>query len=520
MTTTTAGTTLRDYGNVLRRRKWLIIISVLLAALVAGGLSAVQTPIYATSSQVLVESRSQDGLFENRGGYVDERAIETEIRVIEGEAVQSRVQQNLGLDTPPSPATATAVGYTDVIEITVRDANAANAQTLANAYAAAYIDVRREQSVNELLAASSEVQRAIDDLQTQLDELSEDDPSRQALIAQLSNFGTTLDQLRVDAALRTGGVALVNSAGLPVTPVEPTPARAVALAAVIGLLVGVGAAFLIEYLDDKVRSEDDLEAATERPVLAVVPVDPPPDNRPIAISEPTHEAVEAYRGLRTNLQFLGLDRPIRVVQVTSSMAGEGKTTTSANLAVVLAQAGLRVALVDGDLRRPRLHEIFDVPQVPGFTDLLLGMDAKEVVHHVEVDGGNLLSVYSSGTAPSNPSEMLSGRRSRQLLTEMGGHYDYVIVDSAPVLPVSDSVALAGSVDGVFVVAHAGRVTEGSVLESLERLERVGAPVLGMVLNQASKIARGDYAYGGYTAKPATTPSTRGRSSGDAVTSDA
>ncbi len=520
MTTTTAGTTLRDYGNVLRRRKWLVIASTLIAIAVAVGLSASQTPIYSTSSQVLVESRSQDGLFENQNSYVDERAIETEIRIIEGEAVQSRVQENLGLDSPPSPAAATAVGYTDVIEITVRDANAVNAQTLANAYAEAYVDVRREQSVNELLAASTEVQRAIDDLQAQLDELAEDDPTRGPLIAQLSNFATTLDQLRVDAALRTGGVAIIKSAGLPVTPVEPTPERTAVLAAVVGLLIGVGAAFLIEYLDDKVRSEDDLEAATDRPVLAVVPVDPPPDNRPIAISEPTHEIVEAYRGLRTNLQFLGLDRPIRVVQVTSSMAGEGKTTTSANLAVVLAQAGLRVALVDGDLRRPRLHEVFGIPQTPGLTDLLLGMDAKDVVHRVEVDGGNVLSVYASGTVPSNPSEMLSGRRSHQLLTEMGSHYDYVIVDSAPILPVSDSVALAGSVDGVVVVAHAGRVTEGRVVESLERLERVGAPVLGMVLNQVSKVSKGDYTYGGYTAKPAPTLPTSGSASGDVVATDA
>ena len=230
------------------------------------------------------------------------------------------------------------------------------------------------------------------------------------------------------------------------------------LAAVVGLLIGLGAAFLLDYLDDKVRSEDDLERLTDRPVLAVVPVDPPPDNRPIAISEPAHTAVEAYRGLRTNLQFLGLDRAIRVIQLTSSMAGEGKTTTSTNLAVVLAQAGHRVALVDADLRRPRVHEVFGVPQTPGFTDLLLGMDAKDVVNHVDIGGGSRLSVYTSGTIPSNPSEMLSGRRVRQLLNEMGGHYDYVIVDSAPVLPVSDSVALAGSVDGLLVVAHAGRVT--------------------------------------------------------------
>jgi capsular exopolysaccharide synthesis family protein len=183
------------------------------------------------------------------------------------------------------------------------------------------------------------------------------------------------------------------------------------------------------------------------------------------------------------------------------MAGEGKTTTSTNLAVVLAQAGHRVALVDADLRRPRVHEVFDIPQTPGFTDLLLGMDAKQVVNHVDIDGGNRLSVYTSGTIPSNPSEMLSGRRVRQLLNEMGGHYDYVVVDSAPVLPVSDSVALAGSVDGLLVVAHAGRVTQPNVVETLERLERIGAPILGLVLNQATQKSKGYYAYGGYGSPP-------------------
>jgi succinoglycan biosynthesis transport protein ExoP len=198
-----------------------------------------------------------------------------------------------------------------------------------------------------------------------------------------------------------------------------------------------------------------------------------------------------------------------VVQLTSSMAGEGKTTTSTNLAVVLAQAGHRVALVDADLRRPRVHEVFGLPQTPGFTDLLLGADAKDVVNHVDIDGGTELSVYSSGTVPSNPSEMLSGRRLKQLLIDMGAHYDYVIVDSAPILPVSDSVALSASVDGVLVVAHAGRVTDGNVLETLERLDRVGAPILGLVLNQASQQSKGYYAYGGYSSTnqaPAAPPS--------------
>lgn len=493
--------TLRDYARVVNRRKWIVIAAVVLTSFTAVLLTTLQTPIYSASSEVLVQPRGQDGVFENQIINLNDRAIQTEIQVIEGQAVQQRVQDDLGLADEPPDANASAVGDTDVISITVRDASAANAATFADAYAAAYIDVRREQAVEELLSASAEVQIAIDDLQAELDALVEDDPRRNGLVTQLSNFNTTLDQLRVDAALRTGGAAVIKAAEVPTAPVEPTPSRTAVLAAVVGLLIGLGAAFLLDYLDDKVRSEDDLERLTERPVLSVVPVDPPPDNRPIAISEPTHTAVEAYRGLRTNLQFLGLDRAIRVVQLTSSMAGEGKTTTSTNLAVVLAQAGHRVALVDADLRRPRVHEVFDIPQTPGFTDLLLGMDAKHVVNHVDIDGGARLSVYPSGTIPSNPSEMLSGRRVRQLLNEMGGHYDYVVVDSAPVLPVSDSVALAGSVDGLLVVAHAGRVTQPNVMETLERLERIGAPILGLVLNQASQVSKGYYAYGGYGAPP-------------------
>jgi polysaccharide biosynthesis transport protein len=513
--------TFLDYGGVVRRRKWIVIVPVLLAVLVAVTFSALQTPIYESSSAVLVQARGQDSLYGNQEEFWDrDRSIQTEIQVIEGEAVQLRVEENLGLDEPPSSAAASQVDETDVISISVRDANAANAQTLANAYAEAYIEIRREQSVGQLLSAVAEVQVAIDDLQAELGALPEDDPRRPTLVTQLASFSTTLDQLRVDAALRTGGATVIQSAFLPVSPVEPTPTHTATLAVAVSLLIGLVAAFLIDHLDDKIRSEEDLEFATNRPVLSVVPVDRPPDNRPIALSEPTHAAVESYRRLRTNLQFLGLDRPIRVIQVTSSFAAEGKTTTASNLAVVLAQAGHRVALVDSDLRRPHLHEVFGISQGPGFTDLLFGMDPKEVAHHVDVDAGNKLSVYPSGTVPSNPSEILSGRWISHLLTEMGGHYDYVIVDSAPILPVSDSVALAASVDGVLVVAHAGRVTQGNVEETLERLDRVAAPVLGMVLNQASKVSKEYYAYGGYSARHAPTLPTDGPTRGDVVTTDA
>jgi capsular exopolysaccharide synthesis family protein len=469
----------------------------MLTMAIAIGLMALTTPVYSASADVLVQPRGQDGLFENQVVNLNDRAIQTEIQVIEGQAVRERVQSDLGLAELPPEANASAVGDTDVISITVRDTEATDAAALADAYAVAYIDVRREQAVDELLAASIEVQVAIDDLQARIDELDRDDPSRAALLTQLSNFNTTLDQLRVDAALRTGGAAVIKSAEVPSSPVEPTPVRTTILAAVVGLLIGLGAAFLLDYLDDKVRSEDDLALLVDKPVLAVVPIDPPPDNRPIALSRPRDDAVEAYRGLRTNVQFLAIDQPVNVIQLTSSIAGEGKTTTSANLAVVLAQAGHRVALLDADLRRPRIHEVFGVPQEPGFTDLLLGAQANQTVNYVDVDGGNRLSVYTSGIVPSNPSELLTGRRTHRLLEAMGQHYDYVIVDSAPILHVSDAVALAGAVDGVIIVAQAARVTDDNISDSIERLERVSAPLLGFVLNQATKASMGDYAYGGY-----------------------
>jgi capsular exopolysaccharide synthesis family protein len=493
--------TLRDYASIVIRRKWIIVVATVLTVVVAVVSSVLQTPIYSSNAEVLIQPRGQDGLFEDQIVNVNDRAIQTEIQVIEGQAVRTRVQENLGLAQLPPEAKASSIGDTDVISIAVRDPNAANTATLATAYANAYIEIRREQSVDELLAASAEVQAEIDDLQAEIDSLDAADPRRGPLVAQLGTFTITLDQLRVDARLRTGGATVIKEAQVPSSPIEPTPLRTATLALVVGLLLGLAAAFLIDYLDDKVRDPDELESLTQRPILAEVPVDPPIDHRPLAVTDPTHESVESYRGLRTTIQFLAIDENLDVIQVTSSLAGEGKTTTATNLAVVLARTGNRVALVDADLRRPRVHEVFGINQGPGLTDILLGSSPKDVVQTVPIGGDNSLAVYTAGPIPSNPSEMLSGRRMQLMLDQMGNHYDFVVVDSAPILPVSDSVAVARFVDAVMVVTHAGRVTKHEVVETLERLDRVSARVAGLVLNQAQSSRPDSYAYGGYAARP-------------------
>jgi capsular exopolysaccharide synthesis family protein len=340
-------------------------------------------------------------------------------------------------------------------------------------------------------AAGGELERKIAELEAQIAAAPSD--QRATLVAQQGTFRERLDQLQIEAALTTGGASVVKSADLPESPVEPTPARNALVAGVLGLLLGLGAAFWLDYLDDSIKAQEDLESLTAWPVLAVVPVERPPDHRPIALSEPHEPAVEIYRGLRTNVQFLGLDRLMRIIQVTSSLPAEGKTTTAANLAVVLAQAGNRVALVDADLRNPRIHEVFRVPPTPGLTDVLLGDPPDLAINRVDKD----LRVITAGTVPPNPSEMMSHPRIAKFITDLANRYDYVVVDTAPVLPVADALALSRVVHGVLLVAQADRVSKKDVGEALARLERVAAPVIGIVLNRAANAggSGGTYGYG-------------------------
>ena len=443
---------------------------------------------------MLVEPRATSNVFEQDPTLNVqnlERAIQTEIQVLEGQTVRQRVQADLGLESLPPEVNVSAVGSTDVVSVKVRSGDPVAARELADAYVQAYASVRREQARRRARRGRGRA-AAEDRPARRADRGRPGGPARRA--ARPAEHVPPAARPAADRCGADDGWCVgVKSAEEPTDPVEPQPLRTAALAGVLGLLLGLGAAFLVDYIDDSVRSNEDLEGLTDVPVFAVVPVEPPPDNRPIAMSEPHEFAVEIYRGLRTNIQFLALDPPLRVLQVTSSLPGEGKTTTATNLAVVLAQAGHRVALVDADLRKPRIHEVFRVPPTPGFTELLLGEPLDMVVTHVE-EGPD---VVTAGTIPPNPSEMLSNERVAGHLRELAQRYDYVIVDTPPVLPVADALALSHAVDGVLLVAQANRVSRRQLTESLAKLERVGAPLFGFVLNRATGTSNegGTYGYG-------------------------
>lgn len=502
--------TLRDYWRVIVRRRWIVVIGVLATTIPATALAMIQEPVYEASAQMLIRSLPGESLFgSDYTGYVDpERVVQNEISVLEGEVVYARVKQNLGLTDDPPGASGASSDASDLITVSVQSGDPDTAAELANAYIQAYIDTKRTQAVNGLATAGNELQTKITEFQTQIDSIDGQisdsagdtaalESQRRALLDQQGVFKETLNKLQVDSALSSGNAELVAPALSPLDPVAPNPKRTAMLALVVGLLLGLGAAFLIDYLDDSIRTPDDIaKLGGELPVIAVVPIDQPPDHRPIAISRPDDFAVESYRTLRTNVQFLGLERDVRVVQITSALPGEGKTTTATNLAVVIAQTGNSVVLVDGDLRKPRVHRVFGIDGTFGLTDNLVGEAVDMTVQTVN----DHLAVIVSGRVPPNPSEMLSGRRMDAFIDELKGRYDYVIVDSAPTLAVSDSVALSRHVDGVLIVVQAGRASLPQLRQTVAALEQVSAPILGVVLNKANPKRTNDddgssYGYG-------------------------
>lgn len=517
---------LRDYLQVLRRRKALIALSVAVVVGIALAVSYLQTPRYAATAKLLLKPRSAGTVFTPGAAQPNvntDRSVQTEIEVIGAEPVRNLVRERIG-DAPS--VSVRPVGQTDVVTIRAESTNPGRAALVANTYANAYIDFRRKQAIDEFGAAGQEVQGKIAELQAQLDNLAGQIAAapacadtrattdacaqranveqtvaarRTALNSQLGLFQQRLDQLQVDSALASGGAQLVTPASTPAEPFEPTPVRNAVLAVVLGLLFGVGLAFLREHLDDSIRGKDDFERAV--PGLAVLGLIPlvadwkdKDRGRLVSVSDPTSSAAEAYRILRTSIQFMGLDRAVKVIQVTSPNAREGKTTTVTNLAVAFAASGLRTVAVDCDLRRPRLHEFFGLDNATGFTSVLLGQVAISKALQ-PVAGQDRLLVLPSGPLPPNPSELLSSGRTAGLLQSIADQADIVLVDTPPALPVTDALVLSQRVDATVIVATAGTTTQKAAARAVEMLRQVNAPVVGAVLNGVSEEGRyGSYSY--------------------------
>jgi capsular exopolysaccharide synthesis family protein len=483
--------TLRDYASVVWRRKWLVILPMLLTAIVAGALSNAQTPMYRASADVLVRLPPTATSVGTTGAVMSPRQIENEFETASGSALQTQVREIIGNE--PTLAVSSSED-SDVFRFTATSSDPDAAAFAANTYAEQYIEVQTTSLIGEYAARTAVLEEQLAAI-----EAGDVDSDRRP------EYQRELENLAVSIQLaRTSGAELIDAATPPGSPYEPNTMRTVTLALVVGLLLGLGAAFLVDYLDTSLKQEDDLVRASGLPNLAVVPQlkDWKAGTAHVITREDPHSpAAEAYRNLRTGVRFMSLDRPLKLVQLTSPRPGDGKTTTATNLAVAAARAGQRVLLVDCDLRKPQVHAFFGLDNDRGFTTVLLGEATLPQVAQ-RIPGEHNLLVVTSGPLPPDPSELLAGDSAKRVLGSIGDEVDLVVLDSPPVLPVSDPLVLASIADGVILVASAVSTDSRQVIKAVERLLQVDAPVLGTVLNQFDPKDAEQYTYGYHEPAPA------------------
>lgn len=514
METDTPELELRDYLAVLRRRRATVALTTLLVVATALVVSLLQDPVYRAETELLLRSRVAEevlGPTSNARSNPD-RDISTQIRIITSEPVKDLVRERVG--SAPDVSVRPVTG-TDIVTVAAEDTDPERAATVANAYAEAYRAFQVTQAAQDSADARAELQPALDDLQARINALQAEidsapegqresvrqriGPQRDALIQQRSLLQQDLEQLGIIANV-SAGARVVTPAQVPVSPVRPNPVRNGTVALFAGLVLGVGLAFLFDYLDDSIKGKEDIErVAPGATVLGLIPRIPDlGDNTVIAMAERNSQAAEAYRTLRTSIRFLGLDRALGSLQITSPNAYDGKTTTAANVAVVMRQAGFRVALIGADLRRPRIHQMFGLSNQVGFTSVLLGQASLDEALQ-EVPGMSQLMVLASGPLPPNPSELLSSQQTGEILTSLRASGYFVLVDSPPVIPVTDALVMSSQVDATLLVCSTA-TSRREAGRAFELFAQVGAPLAGVVLNGVSPQDGYGY-YGAYYGEP-------------------
>jgi capsular exopolysaccharide synthesis family protein len=306
-----------------------------------------------------------------------------------------------------------------------------------------------------------------------------------------SNLLLSYEQVRLAEAQSVSSVVQVEPATPNFTPVKPKIMQNTLLAAVVGFLMAAGAIAASEALDDTIKTPDDISRKFKLPVLGVINHHATEANSPITLTDPRSPTAEAYRTLRTNVSYTSVDRPLRSLMVTSAEPGEGKTTTVSNLGVVMAQNGKEVIIADCDLRHPRVHTFFGLANRLGLSTLFAqtsividGIPQPTQVEH--------LSVVATGLLPPNPAELMGSQKMQSILTSMSQSADMILIDTPPILAVTDAAVLAPSMDGVLLVVRPGKTHTSGLRQTLEQLRQVNARVLGVVLNDV--ITRGR-AYG-------------------------
>lgn len=503
--------TLRDYLNVLRRRRLVVLLAIVVVPAGAVSLSMLQPARYSACANVLLSRQSLANSLSNVADptySIDpQRLVDTQVNVAQspqiGAAVlaaahaKHRTAQQF-LDT----SSVTAKAGTDVLVFCDTEPTTAAAAQFATLYAKQYIVYANQLSTRAIKSARQEVEAKLATLET----------AGQSCTGFCADLLSKDQQLATYEALQTGNATLIKSAD-GASKTQPNPVRDGLLGLLVGVVLGLGLAFLRDHLDTRIRSASELSQKLGLPLLARLP-EPPrglrKNNQIVMIDEPTSNHAEPFRVLATNLEFVSHELQPRTIMVTSACQGEGKSTTAANLAVTIARTGRRVALVDLDLRRPFVHELFHVPPEPGLTTMALGHSTLEdALVSVPVGGGvvttshgnadtvaieNRLQVLCSGRVPPNPGEFIRSRGVGRLIAHLSEVFDTVIIDAAPLLGLGDSLALIPRVDAIVLVARLELLRRPTLDELHRVLDGSGANALGVVVTAAQREDSGE-AYG-------------------------
>ena len=572
-----SGTELRTYLEILRRQRWLIVLVTVLVGVVAFVASSLQAKVYSAGAKVLLrtgdaaEQINQTSQFPLSGAQAD-RYLASQLDVIRSEIVAAGAAERVPNSTVKGligQVRAKQSGTTDIILLTATDSDPKRAAAIANAFAHAYIENRRVNAIAGLERASEEIGAKLEELTARIGDLDSQiqrekdaaeatatkrlppgrvlDPSelstplmetltaaRSAAALQYQSLYAQQQTLLVNKSLKKGEAEMIEEAKAPSAPASPRPKRTAALGLGFGLLLGLVIAFLRTQLDDRVHSREQAEEITKLPVLAELPYDgdSAKDSTRLAAQEyPAGPLAEASRGLRTSLTFLGVDKPLRRIVVTSAGPGEGKSFVTANLAAVYAQSGLRTVIVSADLRRPRIDTIFPeaANKGPGMTGLITAFAATHKDDGASTNGRGAVVPYEkgshsvrvrvlaeavrptrvenlflvpAGTLPPNPAEILSSTWCDQVLDALGDVADVVVVDAPPTLVVTDPAVLATKADGVMLVAAASETERGALVRATATLAKSHARMLGIVLNKVDPARSSSYyGYGTYASEP-------------------
>ncbi|HEY3670715.1 MAG TPA: polysaccharide biosynthesis tyrosine autokinase [Acidimicrobiia bacterium] len=490
------------YFGVLRRRAWIIVLVTIIVTGAALARSLSSDKVYQATATVLVQDPNAQVSVDQSSGnsFID---ISTEVALVQSGKIAAAAAKAMGADGALVTGLSVGqVGDTTLMSITAESSSPRVAQLAANTYAKQYVKVRKDQKIQATEETIRSLQDHIAELKGQQAALNPLDPSAGVQIASLQSDIDSATQrvstLQLNESLITqNGATVVDLAGRPSSPIAPDPKRDALLGFALGIVLGLGLAFLYEFLDDKIKTQEDvIRYAHGLTVLAEIPTisKEKKGRRLVALDDPSSGSAEAYRSLRTSLRLLSLRKPIQTLLVTSSMAGEGKTTTSANLGVTLARSGLRVIIVDLDLRRASLAPLFGGDNDIGLMTVLVGETTlAEAMYEVPIAAGvPPLRFLPAGPIPPNPSEIMGTSRMAEVINNLRASADFVIIDSPPIVPVTDAVVLSSRVDAVMLVIQAGKTRRRHLTKSADLLAQADAPMIGAVMNGAGRHARYGY----------------------------